>query len=365
MEKLNIKFINRLLYLLALLIVLLIFKNMNWLATIMSVFSALTPFYIAFFMCWIAQPLVEVYKTKFKINESKANILAILTIILVLFLVLFLILPLLIVQLWELVNSSTHIINNLQNTIATLDNKFHFTQTFIEIPFLEKAKEILHTKSITEILSGINFDYLLNIVGGIAGTLTNTTMLFLKVFIAFIMTFYLIGDFNSFVRKIMGLFFSKSKEKHQEIFFKITTALFGYFKGLFLVCTFISIIVTVGAMLLGVQSPLLFGIIAGLFNVIPYLGPILGGIPLFIVALSNGLTTGLLSLIVIFGAQFIESNFLQPKIMAKNTNLHPVSVMVGLIVFSTLFGFIGMIIATPTLAIISVILKYTDIDIRI
>ncbi len=365
MEKLNIKFINRLLYLVALLLLILIFQNLNLMGKVIGVISALSPFYIAFFMCWIAQPLVKFYQKRLKFSKSKANALAVLSLITILFFIIFVLLPLLVVQLWDLVNSSTNIMDNLQSTINSIVGRFNLDQTFVQIPFIEEAKQILNTRSIPDILNTINFNYIFDVIGGIAGTVTNTTLLFVKIFIAFIMTFYLIGDFDNFVHKTMGLLFSKSKSKHQEIFVDVTTALFGYFKGLLLVCTFISLIVTFGAMLLGVQSPFLFGIIAGIFNVIPYLGPILGGIPLFIVALSNGLTTGLLSLIVIFGAQFIESNFLQPKIMAKSTNLHPVSVMVGLIIFGQLFGFIGMIIATPTIAIISVIIGYTDLDIKL
>ncbi len=365
MEKLNIKLANRLLYLFAFLIILLIFKNMNLTDKVAGIFSALTPFYIAFFMCWIAQPLIDIYQKKLKLSEKKASTLAVLTLILILLFILTVFIPLLVVQLWDLINESTNLVNSIQSTITNLIERFNLDQSLIEIPFISRAKEILDTKSFTEILKSINFDYVGNVITGIAGTVTSTTMLFVKIFIAFIMTFYLIGDFNSFVHKTMGLLFSNSKQKHQEVFINITTALFGYFKGLFIVCTFIGIIVTIGAMLLGVQSPLLFGLIAGMFNVIPYLGPILGGIPLFFVSLANGIPTALLSLLVIFGAQFIESNFLQPKIMAKSTNLHPVSVMIGLIIFGQLFGFVGMIIATPTMAIISVIIKYTDLDIRL
>ncbi len=365
MEKLNIKFINRLLYLIALLLIILIVKNMNLMGKVTGIIGALSPFYIAFFMCWIAQPLVKFYRRRLKVSKSKANAFAVLSLIGILFFILFVLLPLLVVQLWDLVNSSTNIMNNLQNTVSSLIDRFNLDQSIVQIPFIEEAKEILNTRSFTEILDSINFNYIFDVVGSIAGTVTNTTLLFVKIFIAFIMTFYLIGDFDSFVHKTMGLLFNNSKSKNQEIFINITSALFGYFKGLFLVCLFISLIVTFGAMLLGVQSPFLFGILAGIFNVIPYLGPILGGIPLFVVALSNGLTTGLLSLIVIFGAQFIESNFLQPKIMAKSTNLHPVSVMCGLIIFGQLFGFVGMIIATPTIAIISVILSYTNLDIKL
>lgn len=365
MEKLNISFINKILYLVAFLLILLIFNALNLLDRVGNIITSLTPFYLAFFISWISQPIIDFFVEKLNIKRSLANILAILVNILILLAFFFILLPLLVVQLWDLINNGTSIIDNFQSTVESIANHFNVDNNLITIPFLEKAKEILNTRSFTDIISSINFDFVFGFAGNIASAFTNTTMVLFQIFIAFMMTFYFIGDFNDFVQRGLALLFVKSKDKHREVFIDVTRALFGYFRGLFLVCLFISIIVSIGASLLGVQSPLLFGIIAGIFNVIPYLGPVLGGIPLFIVSLASGFSTGLLSLAVIFGAQFIESNFLQPKIMAKSTNLHPVTVMVGLIIFSQLFGFVGMLISTPTLAIISVIIRHSKLDIRI
>ncbi len=365
MEKLNISFINKILYLVALLLILLIFNSLNLLDRVGNIITSLTPFYLAFFISWISQPIIEFLVTKLKVKRGVANVLAIFINILILLAFFFILLPLLVVQLWDLVNNGTNIIASFQDTVNSIANYFNVDNKLITIPFIEKAKEILNTRSFTDIISGLNFDFIFGFAGNIASAFTNTTLVLFQIFIAFMMTFYFIGDFEAFVQKGLALIFVKSKDKHREVFMDVTRALFGYFRGLVLVCLFISIIVSIGAALLGVQSPLLFGIIAGIFNVIPYLGPILGGIPLFIVSLANGFSTGLLSLVVIFGAQFIESNFLQPKIMAKSTNLHPVTVMVGLIIFGQLFGFVGMLISTPTLAIISVIIRHSKLDIRI
>ncbi len=365
MEKLNISFINKILYLIAFLLILLIFNSLNLLDRVGNIITSLTPFYLAFFISWISQPIIDFLIEKLKIKRGFANILAIMINILILLAFFFILLPLLIVQLWDLLSNGNSILDNFQATVNSIYNYFKVDNQLITIPFIEQAKEILNTRSFTDIVSNINFDFLFGFAGNIANAFTNTTMVLFQIFIAFMMTFYFIGDFEAFVQKSLALLFVKSKDKHREVFVDVTRALFGYFRGLLLVCVFIAIIVSIGASFLGVQSPLLFGIIAGIFNVIPYLGPILGGIPLFIVSLANGFSTGLLSLIVIFGAQFIESNFLQPKIMAKSTNLHPVTVMVGLIIFGQLFGFIGMLISTPTLAIISVIIRHSNLDIRI
>ncbi len=366
MEKLNFSLINKILYLFAFLVILLIFNSLSILDRIGNILGALTPFYLAFFICWICQPSIEFFEKKFKIKRKTASILAVLLNVAVVLFLLTVLVPMLIVQFADLIKNSTNIIASVNNTINSLVTQFNLHQnTIFNLPFVDEALQALNAQTPLELLTNINFSYLTGFLGSIVGTFKNTTLVLIQIVFAYIMTFYLIYDFNGFVEKTMSLFFPGDKNNQRVIFIDVTRAVFGYLKGLLLVCTAITCFVTVGASLLGIDSPLLFGIIAGLFNVIPYLGPILGGIPLFIMALADSFTTAILSLIVIFGAQFIESNFLQPKIMAKSTNLHPVTVMVGLIIFQQLFGFIGMFISTPTLAIISVLIKHSKLDIRI
>ncbi len=366
MEKLNYSLINKVLYLFAFLVLLLIFNSLSILDKLGNILVSLTPFYLAFFICWISQPSIDFFERKLNVSKKVASILAVILNILVVLFIILVVIPMLIVQLWDLINNSTNIMNNLNETVNNLITTFNINQESIfNLPFVDEAMDIINAKTPLEILESIDFGYVTNIVSTLLGTFKNTTVVIIQIIFAYIMTFYFIYDFDSFVEKTSSLFFKESKSKNKTVFIDVTKAVFGYLKGLLLVCLVITCFVTLGAWALGIKSPLLFGIIAGLFNIIPYLGPILGGIPLFIMALSHSLTTALLSLIVIFGAQFIESNFLQPKIMAKNTNLHPVTVMVGLIIFQQLFGFVGMFISTPTLAIISVLIKHSKLDIRI
>lgn len=374
MEKLNFSFINKLMYLGALLIIVLIVKNMNLTDKLFAVVGSLSPFYIAFFISWISQPMIGFFQKKFNMSKGKASTVTLLIALLIVLLITFVFLPLLVYQIVVLISDSTNIASalnvNINKLISTFDIQSLRNNSIIA-PYYQDIVDVVNQNinNPLEAIKSLNFDYITNLANGvlmaIVNTFKNVILVVIQIVMAFIMSAYLIKDFESFVQKTLGLFFSKSKSKHRDLFIDVTNALFGYFRGLFLDCSFVAIIVAIGTMLIGVQSPLFFGLIAGIFNIIPYLGPILGGVPLFFIALSHGYTTALLALLVIFGTQFVESNFLQPRIMAKSTNLHPVTVMVGLIVFQQLFGFVGMIIATPTLAIISVILGYTNLDIKL
>lgn len=365
MNKINYKAFNRLVGLLTLLVILAIFYSLNLLDSVKAVFGALTPFYLAFLILWIMKPFSEFLQEKRNMSAKKANLLSILLNLLVLLLLLFVVVPILIVQVWEITQNSTQIVNGLTENINKITQYFEIRQIDVIAEIQAKVTEYLDLKSFQEIITSIDFSFLTNTFNAILSTIGSVTGFVLNIIFAYIIAIYLSSDFDSFVEKSLNLIFQNTKQRNKDVFLQSTKALSGYFKGLFIDCFFVAVIVTIGAAIIGVPSPLLFGILAGLFNVIPYLGPILGGVPLIIVALSLGFPTAIAATVVVFGTQFIESQILQPRIMASSTNLHPSTVIVGLIIFGTLFGFIGMIIATPTLAVIAVIIKNSNLDIRI
>ena len=98
---------------------------------------------------------------------------------------------------------------------------------------------------------------------------------------------------------------------------------------------------------------------------VPYLGPVLGGIPIVLFGFSVDVKTGLLAFVLAVVVQSIESVFLQPKILGKKTNLKPTSVLVGVLIFSSVFGLVGFVIATPSMAMIRILLKHSKYDIRL
>ena len=105
---------------------------------------------------------------------------------------------------------------------------------------------------------------------------------------------------------------------------------------------------------------MLFGLICGVTNIIPYIGPWVGGAIATIVGFTVSPLVGILSIVICFISQQIDGIVLQPLIMGKTMKLHPVTIMIGLLVFGYFFGVLGMIIATPTIACMKVILMYVE-----
>jgi predicted PurR-regulated permease PerM len=120
---------------------------------------------------------------------------------------------------------------------------------------------------------------------------------------------------------------------------------------LIIVCTFIFI-------LLKLDFAIFFAIIIAVTNVIPYLGPYLGAVFPVLYALLTSPSKALVVALAIFLVQQVESNFLTPYINSKKIKVHPLIGIFFLLFFGSIFGLIGMIFATPVLAIIRITLKY-------
>lgn len=105
---------------------------------------------------------------------------------------------------------------------------------------------------------------------------------------------------------------------------------------------------------------MLFGLICGITNIIPYIGPWIGGAIAAVVGFTVSPLVGILTIVIAFISQQIDGMILQPLIMGKTMKLHPVTIMVGLLVFGYFFGMLGMILATPIMACTKVIFNYYD-----
>ncbi len=121
----------------------------------------------------------------------------------------------------------------------------------------------------------------------------------------------------------------------------------GYVRGQALVALAVALLTAVGLMIVGIPAWLVLGIIMGLCEFIPYIGPMIGGIPIVLFSLPMGISATLWALGVTVFVQQIEGYFLSPRLMAGATGLHPVSVILLLSAGGYLGGLMGMVAAVP------------------
>lgn len=138
----------------------------------------------------------------------------------------------------------------------------------------------------------------------------------------------------------------------------IDDVLSAYIRGQLLLCLFVGTLATLSLLVIGVPFALILGVIAGVFEVLPYVGPILGAIPAILVALLSNPPSAIWVAVAFFTIQQVENLLLVPRIAGQSVKLHPALVMVVLVIGNQLAGFWGMLVAVPITAIIRDVFKY-------
>ena len=176
-----------------------------------------------------------------------------------------------------------------------------------------------------------------------------------------VVAFYMLRDWDTFVQKVDNLLPRKSKDTIREQFKLIDRALSGFIRGQLSVCVILGAFYSLGLHIVGLDLGLLVGFLAGLISFIPYVGSISGFLISIILAMAQfGDATKIIEVVAVFAiGQFIEGNFLTPKLVGDNIGLHPVWVMFALLAGGVLLGFLGLMIAVPVAAIIGVRTRYT------
>ncbi len=212
--------------------------------------------------------------------------------------------------------------------------------------------------------------------GGLTDWLPDPSGLFGQVRAAFATTFGVIGNIG--VILIIGVFLAaqpqlyrdgavklvsiESRHRFGEVMDEVGVTLRFWLMGQFVTMGIIGLVVYAALAVVGMPGAILLGLTAGVLNFIPVLGPILAGIPIILVAMSQDWWVVGYALAVYCVIQFLEGNVLTPLIQRKAVSLPPALIMASLVIMGLLFGFVGIILATPFAAVMMVLVKRLYIE---
>lgn len=182
---------------------------------------------------------------------------------------------------------------------------------------------------------------------------------FALVFIPLI-TFFLLRDYRKMRNTAMSWLPNRAYELAWLIYFRVAKKLQNYIRSVFIQSAIIAMVTVTGFYIIGLDTAVLFGVMAGFLNLIPYVGPLLSMLPPMLVALgadSPDIWMLISIAAVILTAQLIDNVVVIPSLIANTVDLHPMLVLLGVVVFGYFFGFIGMLVAIPSLATSKIILK--------
>ncbi len=216
----------------------------------------------------------------------------------------------------------------------------------IEIPdFMTAVKERIPGRG------GVDIDALI-------GHLSSFFAILSLVVIVPIVTFFFLADGHLILKAFLRIIPNSYFEMSALLIHRVTSSLKLFIRGQMIVAAAVGVLTAIGMACIGLPYFLVIGIIAGLGNFIPYLGPIIGFIPaLLVVAMQpEGLAVWpVLKIVIVFAfVQVVEGTFVSPIAVGKSVNLHPLVVIIGVTIGGQLGGVLGMLIAVPLISIVKV-----------
>ena len=325
MEKINTNIINRVLVFSLLVfsisIVFVVSKYIGIVSLLVKIIKSLIPVFIAVFISFILEPLIVFFSNK-GIKRKYSVLLAygLIAIFFILFFVLTI--PSLIDQTKILVGNIPNLIETASSLFAKIGFSFNQTEisNFIDGVLIKISKEIVFVIS-------SSFSIAFNIILGVSGAL----------FLSF--------DFDKFRNGFKNILPKRIKGPVIYYFHNFLPFVHKYFKGILIDSIFIFIISFIGFYFINIEYILVLSLFVAITNLIPIIGPYIGGIPALIVGFSVSSTLGISALIVVVIVQLIESNIVQPLILKNSIKLHPLEGILGISLFGSLFGVVGMILS--------------------
>jgi len=178
-----------------------------------------------------------------------------------------------------------------------------------------------------------------------------------NIVLGLILGFYILKDLEYFKQlyrdTTKALIKERKNQKLKSLFADINQIISKFIRGQLLDALIVGILSSIGLSIIGLDFAVLIGMTAGIANIIPYFGPIIGSVPAIIVGLLSGSPIkALLAVVVLVVVQQVDGALISPKVVGDSVGLHPVFVMLSILVGGAYFGLWGMLIAVPTAAII-------------
>ncbi|MBX7414261.1 AI-2E family transporter, partial [Clostridium chauvoei] len=279
----------------------------------------------------------------FNISKRISSIILIIFIVTLILIMLYLVVPTI---LKESLNFG-EMLDNIEKYISDLAIKLKIN----DISFFQSIYTQIN-EEVNRFLSGFSNNFIENMMGIFENLVSFA--------IVPIVTYYFLVDGDLIYNKILLILPTEKRVIAKKAINNIDRILSRYIISQLLLSLIIGVLTFIILMIIDVKFAFILAVLNGILNIIPYFGPIIGGIPAVIIALIDSPTKALWTIIGVFLLQQIEGNILSPKITGDSTNMHPIIIIILLLIGEKIGGFAGMVLAVPIGVIIKVI--YDDIN---
>ena len=247
----------------------------------------------------------------------------------------------------------------LSNTVSDVFSDSTGESIFSKIPYFDKLSDFV--QKIESKFPFINFDdakkdtldfvtkSVSDLPKRVLGLLSNFFSILTFIITIPLISFFLLKDYESMKKYFMRLVPNRYFELTIIILEKTDEIIGTYLRALMIEIFIVSILSSIALQCIGVPYALLIGILAGFANAIPYLGPVIGmGLAIISVLFTgNSFSMAIYSVIAMILVQFLDNSFIYPIVIGKNTEMHPLVIMLTVIAGGYVFGILGMLISVP------------------
>ncbi|HET7578008.1 MAG TPA: AI-2E family transporter [Bacillales bacterium] len=311
-----------------------------WQPLLSAFFAVLTPFLVATLFTYLLMPLVEALHRR-KVPRPLAIALIYVIFFGALGFGIVKGVPYLIDQLKALMKQIPEFVKLYKQGV----NEFYYQTSDLPETVHDHFRGVLHSAQVYA-------DHVIeNVIKGLKGLARS----FLTILTVPVLVFYFLNDYDRIRKTTAAIVPNKWHRAGKTILSDIDETLGGYIRGQIFVCFCLAVIAAFGLWILGIPYFVLFGIIIGVTDIIPYFGPILGAAPVAFVAATISWQMLLYVLGLIIVLHFLEGNFLSPLIVGRSLHMHPVMIILALLVGEQVGGLLGLLIAVPAFAVIRVL----------
>jgi predicted PurR-regulated permease PerM len=339
----------------------------QWVTVVLFVLAAITlyllrplipPLALAVLLAYMLNPIVDALGRRTRLPRVLSTILVYLVLIVLLSLTPILIVP------QELLDSLSRVQIDLRQALESLRQTIAAYGTFQVAGYVIDPALVyqLAMNNLEQSLSKIA-PRSVNIFFGVATGFATTV---LWIFFILVISFYLVKDSPAILRYLDSQIPERHRDEVWSLVYRIGDTWHAFLRGQLLLGLTVGITVGVSMAVLGVRNATVLGILAGLLEIVPNIGPALAAVPAILIALFQGSSHFVMpntwfTVIVIatyFVIQQIENNVFVPRIIGRSLDLHPVVVLIGAIVGASVAGILGMFLAAPTIATLRVLTGY-------
>lgn len=310
-----------------------------------AIISALVPFLLALILTYLLAPAINLMEKR-RLSRPLAILVLYLFFALLVLIFCLWVTPLFLDDLQELAGQLPEYAANLKELLYRLEHSyrsFNLPPNTREI--VENNAEAL-SLALAARLENI-YEFLLSLVNALVVLL-----------LVPLLTFYFLRDEELFKRGFLYILPPRYRRLLISAGEEINIALGSFIRGSLLVSLAVAVLAYAGLLLLRVKFPLVLALFIGVTNLIPYIGPVIGALPAWLVAFFDTPLLSLKVILLVLAIQQVECQFIAPVILGRSARLHPLVIIFTLLLGGKLFGFIGLLLAVPVAMILRILGKY-------